>query len=124
MPDTAIAARLGHVIAVVIVGLARENFRKLLAARALVALIAALSQSFDDAQLVLQMIFKLRKTFGQRALLGLFIVIASHDRVNAFFERLGGLGDGILVALAQKDFAIFASSRVNGADLGNFQTRE
>jgi hypothetical protein len=107
MTDMVVAvARLGNVL------IALEDFLESLADAALLALDHALAQMFTG-DLAVEMHLKLRKRLSQRVALGLVVVVAAEDRVDALSERLGGLGDGILVALAQKDFAILAGPGIN-----------
>ena len=54
--------------------------------------------------------------------LGLAVVIAAEDRGDTLFERRGGFGDDILVALHQHDSHAIAGPTINGADLVDAQT--
>jgi hypothetical protein len=79
--DTAVAIRLGDVVAVVIAGLAdAEDFLKVLA------------RSSAPYPIVFHIMLELPKRLGQRLALCLIIVIAPEDRGDALVECAGGLG--------------------------------
>src|SRR6476660_1497691 len=95
-----VAARLGN--ATVIVSLARENFRKPLVDAALFALKHSLAQAFAG-DLAVEVHLKLCEALGKLAALFFLAPITVEDHAHARFERLGGLANDILVALAQKN---------------------
>jgi hypothetical protein len=84
--------------------------------------VMAAARPWWPARLAVEIHLKLRKGLGERVALGLAVVIAAEDRGDTLFERRGGFGDDILVALHQHDSHAIAGPTINGADLVDAQT--